>query len=107
MDRAVQWLDAHNGGMDLPWVLFWLTIPCVVGAWLLQDRFPWIWYPAAIPLAVGGLRYGLLRRRLNKLAKELGLICWHCGNIAVESPLYFRVQDPGGVVRRGRCLWCF
>ncbi len=88
-------------------MLFWLSIPCVIAARLLQDRFPWIWYPAAIPFGVSAILYGLLRRRLNRLARDLGLVCWHCGNVAVESSFQDVIQDPAGVLRRGRCLWCF
>ncbi len=105
--RALRWLEVREDGLTPVWVLFWLSVPCAVVARLLQDRVSWIWYLAAVPFGGAAIVYGTLRRRLNKLAASLGLICWHCGNIAVESPQYFRVENPGATIRKGRCLWCF
>lgn len=105
--RVVEWRSSRDGGNRLFWPLFWISVPCIIAARILQDRLTWIWFPAAAPMTLAFVLYGLYRRRLNKLAEKLGLICWNCGNIAAESENYRLITDPEKVVREGRCLWCF
>ncbi len=105
--RVFEWREARDAGNKLFWPLFWLSVPLIIAARILQDHAPWSWYLAAAPMLVAFSLYGLYRRRLNRLAKELGLICWNCGNNAVESSNYLVIRDPEGVVRDARCLWCF
>jgi hypothetical protein len=105
--RVTKWRHARDDGLRLPWILGCLSIGAGLFAFFLKNQLPWIWYPAAVPLIGCGATFGLYRRRLQRLANELGLICWHCGNIAVESPNYRTLQDPERVVREGRCLSCF